>query len=88
MPIYEYKCDDCGTEFEELVLSRAEQFSVTCKSCSSGHVTKMLSGAAVLHSDAGGCGSSACDFDGDSCSGGACGGGMCGMGGCGDDFDA
>lgn len=80
MPVFEYKCEDCGAEFEELLLSRAEQFSVTCKSCASGNVTKLLSGAAVLHSQKGGCTSGACDWDGESCSAGECGGGMCGLG--------
>lgn len=48
MPIYEYHCDSCGTDFEELVFSAADQMNVTCKSCSSDRVTKLMSGAAVV----------------------------------------
>lgn len=47
MPIYEYKCDECATEFQDLVMSRAAELEVVCKSCNSPNVTKLLSGAAV-----------------------------------------
>ncbi|MGI8908409.1 MAG: FmdB family zinc ribbon protein [Candidatus Sumerlaeaceae bacterium] len=47
MPIYEYCCDSCGTEFQDLVLSRAAELDVRCKQCSSEKVTKLLSGSAV-----------------------------------------
>jgi putative FmdB family regulatory protein len=46
MPIYEYRCKQCGAEFEELTLSRDEG-SVTCRSCSSRRVTRLLSTFAV-----------------------------------------
>ena len=33
MPIYEYKCEDCGTKFEKLVRRSTEMAEVECPSC-------------------------------------------------------
>ncbi len=78
MPIYEYKCDDCGTEFEALVFSAADMMAVACKKCESPKVVKLMSGAAVGHSgEKSPCSTGACDF---SPSRHSCGGG-CGCGG-------
>src|ERR1022692_4084886 len=33
MPIYEYKCQDCGTKFEKLVRKTSEDAGVECPSC-------------------------------------------------------
>jgi len=41
MPIYEYKCEDCGKEFEKLVSSQSTE--VVCEKCGSGNVRKLLS---------------------------------------------
>ena len=46
MPIYEYRCKECGAEFEELTLSR-DNGAVTCRKCSSRRVTRLLSTFAV-----------------------------------------
>jgi putative FmdB family regulatory protein len=35
MPIFEYKCEDCGTKFEKLVRNGA---SVECPSCGQDHL--------------------------------------------------
>ena len=76
MPIYEYKCEDCSATFEELLLTRSAEYEVVCKSCGSGNVTKLMSGAAV-HSAGGSdmpdC-AAMCDRPASSCCGGACGG--------------
>jgi putative FmdB family regulatory protein len=45
MPIFEYVCDDCGSEFETLVLCRDE--NVSCSNCSSANLTKKMSTCAV-----------------------------------------
>jgi len=45
MPIFEYKCRDCGTTFEEIVLSSSSR--IVCKSCESEQVEKQLSVFAV-----------------------------------------
>jgi len=45
MPLFEYKCRDCGTSFEKIVPSSASE--VVCKQCASPHVEKLLSVFAV-----------------------------------------
>jgi putative FmdB family regulatory protein len=40
MPIFEYRCEECGTAFEELVFGNAK---VRCPGCESRAVTKQLS---------------------------------------------
>ena len=41
MPIFEYRCDDCGTTFEKLV--RRSGDGLTCPSCGHEHLTQQLS---------------------------------------------
>ena len=41
MPIYEYRCDPCAEEFEELV--RGPDAPVACPSCGSADVDRLLS---------------------------------------------
>ena len=41
MPIYEYKCQDCGQINELLVLRKDEE--VSCKSCNSQNLEKLIS---------------------------------------------
>lgn len=43
MPIYEYKCDDCGTKFEKLVRRASEAADVGCPSCGQNHVQQEFS---------------------------------------------
>ncbi len=45
MPIYEYRCDICGTTFETLVRRRG---AVTCPECGSASLKKLLSAPTVL----------------------------------------
>lgn len=46
MPIYEYRCEACGAEFEMLVLGRSGNSAgpagetVTCQACAGGTVTR------------------------------------------------
>lgn len=41
MPIFEYKCQECGQEFEELVFDRDE--CPPCKKCGSAKTSKLMS---------------------------------------------
>ncbi|MDR2386079.1 MAG: zinc ribbon domain-containing protein [Deltaproteobacteria bacterium] len=41
MPIYEFKCQDCGRDFEELVISRSEK--IICPACGQANCEKHLS---------------------------------------------
>lgn len=74
MPIYEYHCDECGKDFEELVFSRKAELDVKCKACGSDNIVKLLSGSAVRSAATVGGGSS----PGFSPGGHGCGGGGCG----------
>jgi putative FmdB family regulatory protein len=47
MPIYEYRCQACGAEFEELTRSSNDADAVPCKKCNSRRVTRLLSAFAV-----------------------------------------
>jgi putative FmdB family regulatory protein len=42
MPIFEFKCAGCGSEFEELVLSCSDS-GVRCPSCKSDQTRKLIS---------------------------------------------
>lgn len=43
MPIYEYICNDCGRQFEELVRSASGERTVRCPGCESKAVQRRLS---------------------------------------------
>ena len=73
MPLYEYRCSDCGRLFEKLV--RAWNEAVDCPTCASATVEKQVSTFAFASTDGG----SASAMP----TGGGGGGGCCGRGGCG-----
>ena len=73
MPIYEYRCEDCGTKFEKLMRRSSDVSELACPSCGEKHLRQELSTFAA-HS---GAGKSA---DAPMCPrGGRCDPGMCGM---------
>ncbi|MBI1898393.1 MAG: zinc ribbon domain-containing protein, partial [Acidobacteria bacterium] len=41
MPIFEYRCEDCGTRFEKLVRRNGEELA--CPSCGQNHLQQELS---------------------------------------------
>lgn len=41
MPIYEYRCEDCGNEFEKLLLRTSD--IPECPSCGQSHLEQLLS---------------------------------------------
>jgi putative FmdB family regulatory protein len=43
MPIYEYRCLECGEEFERLVRSMNPALEVECPKCGGRKVKKLLS---------------------------------------------
>jgi len=43
MPIYEYKCQDCGTKFEKLLRRSTEASDLLCPSCGKAHLTQEFS---------------------------------------------
>ncbi len=68
MPIYEYRCKKCETEFEHLVLGRDSDIS--CPDCKTKKVERLMSACSFKSSGnySPSTGSSGCS----SCSGGHC----------------
>jgi putative FmdB family regulatory protein len=69
MPIYEYICDDCSSQFEKIVINRQQEIS--CPKCSSKKATIQLS--VFSSTTAGGSTKSSGPSNGGSCCGGGCG---------------
>ena len=51
MPIYEYRCLDCGRYQSVLVRTYADPDGLTCPRCHGSRLSKLVSRFAVLHSD-------------------------------------
>ena len=73
MPIFEYRCDQCGHAFEELVFGSTK---VACPKCQGAKVTKQLSLPARPAAAGAKAAGPACD-SGMPMGGGCCGGGAC-----------
>lgn len=43
MPIYEYRCAECGRKFEALVRKTQEESSLRCPRCGSGNMKRLIS---------------------------------------------
>ena len=43
MPIYEYKCKQCGHEFEKLVRNVSKIYAFNCEKCSGKEVERLVS---------------------------------------------
>jgi putative FmdB family regulatory protein len=52
MPTYEYKCKDCGEEFE-CIVARSQKNKVKCEKCDSKNVDRLLSTAKFSMGSAG-----------------------------------
>lgn len=68
MPIYEYRCDDCGQAFEYLARSMSSTEPVSCPKCGGLRVKRQLSVFAARQQG-----------DGESCCGLAPGSSQCGQ---------
>jgi putative FmdB family regulatory protein len=51
MPIYEYRCEDCGSISEFLRIRTDEAFIPQCKRCKSKKMSRVLSKVRVIHSE-------------------------------------
>ena len=77
MPIYDYKCNDCGTTYDVFHKVREVIDDVVCPSCESRDHTRLLSAPNV---SMGGSSSTFSDYSaGPSCETGGCCGGSCGV---------
>jgi putative FmdB family regulatory protein len=52
MPIFEYKCQDCGSRFEKLIRRSSDVPELACPSCGQKHLSQELSTFAA-HSNGG-----------------------------------
>lgn len=77
MPIYDYRCNDCGTTYDIFHKVREVQEDVVCPTCHSTHHTRLLSAPHVAMG--GGTSPTSADVSPSSCETGACCGGACGM---------
>ncbi|MGC9141158.1 MAG: FmdB family zinc ribbon protein [Caldimicrobium sp.] len=64
MPIYEFRCEDCGKIFEILCFTKEEEKEVRCPYCNSKRVTKEYSTFATSWGRSFGFGSGACGGSG------------------------
>jgi putative FmdB family regulatory protein len=53
MPIYEYRCRDCGEKSTFITLSIKSPFEARCKRCRSRNLEKIISRVAVFRSEEG-----------------------------------
>ena len=51
MPIYEYRCNDCGKISEFLLIKTDETFIPQCKRCKSKKMSRILSKVRVIRSE-------------------------------------
>jgi len=51
MPIYEYRCQDCGKVSEFLLIRADEDFVTQCKKCKSKKMSRVLSKVRVIRSE-------------------------------------
>ncbi|MGD9099219.1 MAG: zinc ribbon domain-containing protein [Anaerolineae bacterium] len=51
MPIYEYRCQDCGRKLSVFWRSRADVKTPTCRRCGSDNMMRLVSRVRVLHSE-------------------------------------
>ena len=72
MPIYEYKCEQCGSRYEQIRRMTEADRDLECPECKSTSIKRQLSEFATTTSS-----SDAMPM------GGGCGKPQCGMGGCG-----
>ncbi len=79
MPIYEFKCSDCGTVSEVLV-RRADDQGAGCTHCGSVSMEKLISASYIVKMSASEPSTPCCDMQ-DDCDTSACSmGGSCQMG--------
>lgn len=69
MPIYTYRCRECGHDFEELIFSEAAERALTCPACRAKSPERRMavfattSGSSDSMPSCGGGACSACSFD-------------------------
>ena len=79
MPIFEYTCKDCNSDYDILHKSKENLDDVVCPICKSKNHVKLLSAfsSVVTSNSSGGCENGSCGMPPSVRSG--CGNGMCGL---------
>jgi putative FmdB family regulatory protein len=79
MPVFEYKCDECGSKYDFFHKSSLKQDEVTCPKCGSAKSKKLFSAFATANSSdsdfSSSCATGNCSTD----YSGGCASGMCGL---------
>lgn len=52
MPMYEYRCKDCGREFSMLIIGSREAAGIECKECGSARISRLMSTFAYHQTEA------------------------------------
>ena len=60
MPVYEYKCQQCGTSFELMVRSYEAGPELKCPSCGTSKIQKVFSAPALVKNTCGDSGGTCC----------------------------
>jgi putative FmdB family regulatory protein len=74
MPIFEYKCHKCNSEFEKLVFGAATESGVHCPGCDSSKVERLFSCFCGVSKGSDGSSRSITSSGCSSCSAGSCAG--------------
>jgi putative FmdB family regulatory protein len=74
MPIFDYRCNECGAQYDVLHKGKEITEDIRCPSCGSHHYTKLMSlPSIIIHgTSASHCDTHSCGLD-TSCCGGVCG---------------
>lgn len=51
MPIYEFKCLECGYLQEIIVTSSSQEFEIKCEKCNNSHLQRVLSRTSYIMGD-------------------------------------
>jgi len=73
MPIYDYKCENCGCRYEVFHKVKEDADSIMCPECNSTTYKKMMSVASVGSSNSSNYSPSCSAFQTGGCQGGMCG---------------
>jgi putative FmdB family regulatory protein len=80
MPIFEYRCENCGNKYDVLHKSSVNQKEVTCPKCNSAKSKKLLSTFSASIDGSSSYSSNSCDSGNcDVPSTGGCASGLCGL---------
>ena len=63
MPIYQYKCRDCGELSELMLPMQQNDRTITCRSCGNSNMEKLISAPSLIKDGTGSPGTTCCGRD-------------------------